>query len=995
MIDREDGGRIVSGLEIEVAGVDGFPVATQPRTRARRRRNPAVPYTREHGRFLAFRLTIPVDEDAAMSATASSARIELMPHQVDAAIFALNSPLKAGAILGDEVGLGKTIEAGLVIAQKWAKAERRILIVAPSFLTPQWQQELGDRFDLPSEIITIGRQQAERRNLKGLMAAGKQIAIMSYERAAGLQDLLQEIPWDLIVLDEAHYLRNVDQSGGKRAKTLREAFEKRRKLLLTATPIQNRIGDILGLLSFLKIDLSPVETLDQARAIDRARLEQLREVLEPHYVRELRTNVTMAGVARFTKRQAVTLTYDPTEDECHLYSRISDYLIDAGADRYGRNTLLMLMNGRKMLGSSVAAVLGFLRGRRRQLEEMIAARRFAAWEDDRDIDAVPLRFREALAEEPANDATGLEIPNEMPLAAPRAVIRPEVRLDEVSIELRELGEMIAIGERIELPSKTRILIEQLPALLDDVVARGGNRKALIFTESKRTQAHLRDVLNEHGFAGQIVLLNGQNSDQEARAILPAWRAARPRAEWRDVATDMRAALVDAFRGDKTIMIATEAGAQGLNLQHCSLVINFDLHWNPQRVEQRIGRCHRFGQKLDVAVVNLVDRTNAAEVRLLELLTEKFGLFKDVFGASDDILGTLAQTFDIEHEIYDILSRCRSSSEVNEAFDALEALLADSIAVAQAETRQRMAQTFDPSVVAQIAGRKEALDCLADQHRHRLALFIRANIPVARFATDDPLRFDHGRSRFHCDGVRATEQGFRHARLGVDGLFSDRVRTARGAVGPKPRHLTFQVSDAAAFGTTVPKGLAALAGHAGWYEVIVTTATSELWTAERLTVVAVRRDGTVILPDIAECLFDLPVGEAGRYRTPTPRNQALQKAVARATDADVQGLTKQRDAFLRRDSEERAREFRIRHEIRRSQAEALGDRWRRIREEGADATGENEARARAAWLEAALGGIAAYRDDHKHLRTQEAAHELGLQIKVETRSVLTGSFSVVN
>ena len=191
-------------------------------------------------------------------------------------------------------------------------------------------------------------------------------------------------------------------------------------------------------------------------------------------------------------------------------------------------------------------------------------------------------------------------------------------------------------------------------------------KAIIFTES-RQHAELSCCAcwpTARSPTG-IVLFNGSNTDDGSKAIYAAWlerhegRIASPaRAD-----ADMRSALVDYFREQGRIMIATEAGAEGINLQFCSLVVNYDLPWNPQRIEQRIGRCHRYGQKHDVVVVNFLNRKNAADQRVYQLLSEKFQLFEGVFGASDEVLGAIESGVDFEKRIADIYQRCRKSEEI--------------------------------------------------------------------------------------------------------------------------------------------------------------------------------------------------------------------------------------------------------------------------------------------------------------------------------------------
>jgi hypothetical protein len=161
--------------------------------------------------------------------------------------------------------------------------------------------------------------------------------------------------------------------------------------------------------------------------------------------------------------------------------------------------------------------------------------------------------------------------------------------------------------------------------------------------------------------------------------------------------DMRSALMDYFREQGRIMIATEAGAEGINLQFCSLVVNYDLPWNPQRIEQRIGRCHRYGQKHDVVVVNFLNRKNAADQRVFELLSEKFHLFEGVFGASDEVLGAIESGIDFERRIAAIYQRCRKPNEIQGAFDQLQLELSLEINESMTRIRQKLLEHFDDEV----------------------------------------------------------------------------------------------------------------------------------------------------------------------------------------------------------------------------------------------------------------------------------------------------------
>lgn len=226
--------------------------------------------------------------------------------------------------------------------------------------------------------------------------------------------------------------------------------------------------------------------------------------------------------------------------------------------------------------------------------------------------------------------------------APVAIDRQKLR-EEIGI----LQQLATWARGIGIDTKTQTLLKALEIGFEQMATTGAARKALIFTESRRTQEYLKTFLENHGYQGQVVVFNGTNGGPEATAIYERWvdknrdtgRASGSRA------VDVRTALIEHFRDGATILLATEAAAEGINLQFCSLVINYDLPWNPQRIEQRIGRCHRYGQKHDVVVINFLNERNDADRRVLELLSEKFSLFNGVFGASDEVLGTIESGVD--------------------------------------------------------------------------------------------------------------------------------------------------------------------------------------------------------------------------------------------------------------------------------------------------------------------------------------------------------------
>src|SRR6266487_2098784 len=188
------------------------------------------------------------------------------------------------------------------------------------------------------------------------------------------------------------------------------------------------------------------------------------------------------------------------------------------------------------------------------------------------------------------------------------------------------------------------------------------------------------------------------------------------------------------------MIATESGAEGINLQFCSLVVNYDLPWNPQRIEQRIGRCHRYGQKHDVVVVNFLNKKNAADQRVFQLLSEKFKLFEGVFGASDEVLGAIESGVDFEKRIAAIYQRCRQTDEIKAAFEQLQLELSFEINEAMTRTRKQLLENFDDEVREKLRVRDEASKASLNQLERRLMQLTRHELAgYAEFVGDGSFR----------------------------------------------------------------------------------------------------------------------------------------------------------------------------------------------------------------------------------------------------------------
>jgi adenine-specific DNA-methyltransferase len=641
-----------------------------------------------HAKYFAYELTkrFPSDSMEKLAGAVAGAQVDLNPHQVDAALFAFNSPLSRGALLADEVGLGKTIEAGLVLSQRWAERKRRILVIVPSNLRKQWYQELNEKFFLPCQILETKSYNAAVKvgNFRPF-EANDAIVICSYQFARNKAADVANTAWDLVVMDEAHRLRNVYKPSNVIANTLKLALANKQKLLLTATPLQNSLLELFGLVSFidehtfgdLKSFREQFANLTQDQVF-----QTLKARLKPICHRTLRRQVT--SYVPFTKRLPMVEEFTPEEGEDRLYLLVSEYLRRDNLQALpASQRSLMTLVLRKLLASSTFAIAGALESISKRLKAKLQKKEPAeSLEDelDKDYEAFDETAEEWSEDEPAEPLSD----------ADRAAIEAEVA---------DLDSFASLAVSISHNAKGKALVKALTIAFAKARELGAAQKAIIFTESRKTQSYLLRVLADSAFADGIVLFNGSNTDDRSKSIYAAWldRHAGTDRVTGSKSADMRSALVDYFREQGRIMIATEAGAEGINLQFCSLVVNYDLPWNPQRIEQRIGRCHRYGQQHDVVVLNFLNRKNEADRRVFELLSEKFRLFEGVFGASDEVLGAIESGVDFEKRINAIYQRCRKHEEIKVAFDQLQLELSLEINETMTQTRRKLLENFDDEV----------------------------------------------------------------------------------------------------------------------------------------------------------------------------------------------------------------------------------------------------------------------------------------------------------
>ena len=839
-----------------------------------------------HAKYFAHELTRRYASDTiqSLAAALADAQVDLNPHQIEAALFAFRSPFSKGAILADEVGLGKTIEAGLLLTQKWAERKRRLLVIVPANLRKQWAQELADKFYLPSVILeTRTFNDAIRRgNLNPFHTDA--VVLCSYHFARAREPYIRQTGWDLVVIDEAHRLRNVYKNSSKIATAIKEAVAPYSKVLLTATPLQNSLLELYGLVSIIdEFAFGDLQSYRArfARLTDGTDFAELKERLKPLCKRTLRRQVL--EYVKYTNRHALVQEFVPTEAEQRLYDLVSEYLqkptlYALPASQRQLVTLIL----RKLLASSTYAISATLDSLARRLEAAAAAQASVeAVPDDlptdwEELDELADEWEEEDEATPEGDGKRLA---------------PE-QLAELRQEIAQLREFHALARSIVKNSKGEVLLTALrrgfAAAAKAQDAATLQQKAVVFTESRRTQEYLFRVLEQTEFAGKVMLFNGTNNDALSKAIYQRWlhRNAGTDRVTGSPSADMRAALVEHFRDEASILIATEAAAEGINLQFCNLVVNYDLPWNPQRIEQRIGRCHRYGQKYDVVVVNFLNKKNAADQRVYELLDQKFRLFDGVFGASDEVLGVVESGVDFEKRIAGIYQKCRTVEQIEFEFDALQRDLESEIVAGQRDAREKLLDNFDQEVVEKVRVQShEVLDHFNEQlwelTRHLLAKSARFETGFSFMLHTNPFPGEH----IH-PGPYRMGKGVQDANTyRVGHPLAQRVLDAGKGLKLEPAAVGFQYTQSDKRVTIVEP----LVGKSGWLSCSHLTLHG-LDAEDTLLLSGVSDAGDIL--DEAQCrrLFDLPGTSGPRLDVPASVATALADIEARRREELLVQLT---------------------------------------------------------------------------------------------------------
>jgi ERCC4-related helicase len=844
-----------------------------------------------HSQYFAHELTrrCPPDSAEKLAGAVASAQVDLNPHQVDAALFAFQSPLSKGALLADEVGLGKTIEAGLVLSQKWAERKRRILIITPSNLRKQWFQELNEKFFLPCRILEAKSYNAAIRQGRFRPFEAPDIVICSYQFARSKAADVHALPWDLVVIDEAHRLRNVYKPSNVIANTLKMALAGRNKLLLTATPLQNSLLELFGLVSFIDDhvfgDLKSFR--EQFTSLNQEQVFQaLKARLKPVCHRTLRRQVT--AYIPYTQRLPLVEEFTPEESEDRLYQVVSEYLQRENLQALpASQRSLMTLVLRKLLASSTFAIAGALTSMANRLKAKLKKQEpTEPLEEELDEDYEAL---DETAEEWADDEPG------EPLT--------DADREAIAQEIADLDGFAQLASSIDHNAKGKALLKALDVAFAKTRELGGAEKAIIFTESRRTQSYLLRLLADSPFGDGIVLFNGSNTDDSSKLIYSQWLE---RHQGTDRVTgsrsaDMRSALVDYFRDQGRIMIATEAGAEGINLQFCSLVVNYDLPWNPQRIEQRIGRCHRYGQKHDVVVVNFLNRKNAADKRVFELLSEKFQLFEGVFGASDEVLGAIESGVDFEKRIAAIYQRCRKQDEIKTAFDQLQLELSLEINESMTNTRRKLLEHFDDEVREKLKVRDETSQAYLDRYERLLMQLTRHELDgKAEFLGDASFRLAEQPFPAKADVIPLglyelpRRSGEAHLYRLNHPLAEALLAQAKAHVLP-PAHIHFSYGDHQGKVSMLEPYI----GKSGWLSLTLFSVESLDQAEDHLIFAAATDEGEILDVEVASRLLTLPGSCA-------PLPQADEGLGER--EIALEATTQQRQAAIQRNISERNARF---------------------------------------------------------------------------------------
>ena len=534
--------------------------------------------------------------------------VEHLPHQIETVRKVLRR-FRGRVLLADEVGLGKTIEACLLLREYLLRGlAKRVLILVPTALVSQWREELASKFHL--QFATPPRTGTADR-LEYWQNTDRVLSSMAFAKSRKRAELVTEVPWDLVIVDEAHHCKNRATQNWR----LVNALKRRHLFLLSATPVQNNLLELYNLLTLLEPGHLKTETdfkrqyVRRGNPRDPRNRERLRSLLGEVMVRNTRSLVQMDLPARY----AQTILAQPRGDEAALYVQLDSYLRRRRAplSKLGGQHLAE-GNGEAGVGSDAPAAEDALLS----TEQMAST-----------VEGLPPLGRRQLSA--------------LLLAAGSHADALAQSLENVAGDDPAARSLIDQARRVDRTAKDERLLELLRQ------SRG--EKMLVFATFRRTLEHLQHLLTEQGVP--FATYSGAESESG------------------------KDAAVAAFRDRLPVMLCSESGGEGRNLQFANTLVNFDLPWNPMRIEQRVGRIHRIGQTRDVFIFNLCT-AGSLEARILDLLDEKIRMFELVVGEVGSILGNLQGGEEFESLVLNLWLRSHDERDLQQSFDSLGQSLLD-------------------------------------------------------------------------------------------------------------------------------------------------------------------------------------------------------------------------------------------------------------------------------------------------------------------------------
>ena len=628
--------RVGRGLRIEAVGLRSrrhYDHTLQPADLAQVRAIPYAGWTftaNAEAFFLALeahRIRLAHQFDPLLAVNIS--QVDPLPHQIEAVYHYILRQPRIRFLLADDPGAGKTVMAGLLLKELKARGlVRRALVVVPGHLKDQWLRELKERFGETFTVVdravvgaTWGRNVWQEQPWV--------ITSMDFAKQGEVLTALAETTWDLVIVDEAHKLAAY-RYGEKVTKTERYRLGEVLSrighflLFLTATPHRGDPENFRLLLDLL---------VPRMFATSDLLMESVRSGDNLLFLRRLKEDLRdFAGRPLFPPRHVHTQTFRLHDDEKRLYNAVTAYVQREynkafAADK--RNVAFALLILQRRMASSVRAVRRSLERRRTRLEELLRLGRWLAERDTLDEDAL----------EDAPEAERLRQEEDLLERLTAAETR-----EELEAEIRTLDELIRLARAAEA-REVETKLNELRRVMEDERIRQTGEKLLIFTESRDTLEYLAERLRAWGYA--VITLHGAMGLDE-----------RIRAEHE-------------FHDRAQVMVSTEAGGEGINLQFCSLMVNYDIPWNPNRLEQRLGRIHRYGQQKEVHIYNLV-ATETLEGRVMEALFRKLERIRAALGSDRvfDVIGEVIIGRSLREVIVDAIAQRRTLEEILAEIEAV-------------------------------------------------------------------------------------------------------------------------------------------------------------------------------------------------------------------------------------------------------------------------------------------------------------------------------------